>query len=239
MVSFIGGGDRSNRRNHQPATSHWQTLSLMLHRVHLVWAGFEFTTLLVICTDYIGRYKSNCRTITTTTKSSKGQTKNNTQKTNNEATRILLKRDLTCSGRVNSFCSTCATRKTFEEMTVTYPHFLKKSVTRFKALVISIAICIKCMLDSSIMRGNVYVFILFKVYMLNNCRKISPTKDCVYTTVSYLQLQMIAGGYYSLIDWSVVSLTSRTSPIGHPRTCGAALLVEHREQTIIFVVNIL
>jgi len=83
---------------------------LMLHRVHLVWAGFEFTTLVVICTDYIGRYKSNCRTITTTTKSSKGQTKNNTQKTNNEATRILLKLDLTCSGRVNSSCSTCATR---------------------------------------------------------------------------------------------------------------------------------
>ena len=83
---------------------------VMLHRVHLVWAGFEFTTLVVICTDYIGRYKSNCRTITTTTKSSKGQTKNNTQKTNNEATRILLKRDLTCSGRVNSSCSTCATR---------------------------------------------------------------------------------------------------------------------------------
>jgi len=35
------------------------------------------------------------------------------------------------------------------------------------------------MLDSSIISGNVHVFISFKVYMLNNCRKISPTKDCV------------------------------------------------------------
>jgi hypothetical protein len=63
-------------------------------------------------------------------------------------------------------------------MTVTYPHFLKKSVTRFKALVISIAICIKCMLDSSIMRGNVYAFILFKVYMLNNTTNIVVCSRC-------------------------------------------------------------
>ena len=40
---------------------------LMLYRVHLVWAGFERTMLVVIETDGIGRYKSNYHTITTTT----------------------------------------------------------------------------------------------------------------------------------------------------------------------------
>jgi hypothetical protein len=32
---------------------------------HLVWAGFELTTLVVIVTDCIGSYKSNYNTITT------------------------------------------------------------------------------------------------------------------------------------------------------------------------------
>jgi hypothetical protein len=40
---------------------------IMLHRVHLVWAGFELTTWVVICTDCICSYNSNCHTITTTT----------------------------------------------------------------------------------------------------------------------------------------------------------------------------
>ena len=40
---------------------------IMLYRVHLAWAGFELTTLLVIGTDCIGSYKSNYHTITTTT----------------------------------------------------------------------------------------------------------------------------------------------------------------------------
>ena len=31
----------------------------MLYRVHIAWAGFELTTLVVISTDYIGSYKSN------------------------------------------------------------------------------------------------------------------------------------------------------------------------------------
>jgi hypothetical protein len=40
---------------------------IMLYRVHLAWAGFEFTTLVVISTDCIGSCKSNYHTITTTT----------------------------------------------------------------------------------------------------------------------------------------------------------------------------
>jgi hypothetical protein len=38
---------------------------IMLYRVHLAWAGFELTTLLVIGTDCIGRCKSNYHTIKT------------------------------------------------------------------------------------------------------------------------------------------------------------------------------
>jgi len=40
---------------------------IILYRVHLVWAGFEPTTSVVIGTDCIGSYKSNYHTITTTT----------------------------------------------------------------------------------------------------------------------------------------------------------------------------
>ena len=40
---------------------------IMLHRVHLGWAGFELKTFVVVGTDYIGSYKSNYHTITTTT----------------------------------------------------------------------------------------------------------------------------------------------------------------------------
>jgi hypothetical protein len=32
---------------------------IMLYRVHLAWAGFELTTTVVICTDYIGSCNSN------------------------------------------------------------------------------------------------------------------------------------------------------------------------------------
>jgi hypothetical protein len=39
---------------------------IMLYRVHLAWPGFEHTTLVVICTDYIGSYKLNYHTTTTT-----------------------------------------------------------------------------------------------------------------------------------------------------------------------------
>jgi hypothetical protein len=39
----------------------------MVYRVHLAWAGFELTTLVVIGTDFIGSCKSNYHAITTTT----------------------------------------------------------------------------------------------------------------------------------------------------------------------------
>ena len=38
---------------------------IMLFRVHLTWAGFELTMLVVIGTDCIGSHKSNYHTITT------------------------------------------------------------------------------------------------------------------------------------------------------------------------------
>ena len=37
----------------------------MLHGIHLAWAGFELTMLVVIDTDYKGSCESNCHTITT------------------------------------------------------------------------------------------------------------------------------------------------------------------------------
>jgi len=40
---------------------------IMLYRVHLAWAGFEPTNLVVIGTDCSGSYKSNHHTITTMT----------------------------------------------------------------------------------------------------------------------------------------------------------------------------
>ena len=45
---------------------------IILYRVHLAWAGFELTTLVVIDTDYIGSYKSNYHSITTTMVPCKG-----------------------------------------------------------------------------------------------------------------------------------------------------------------------
>ena len=40
---------------------------IMLYRVHLTWVGFEFTTLMVICTDCIGSCKCNNNKISTMT----------------------------------------------------------------------------------------------------------------------------------------------------------------------------
>jgi hypothetical protein len=40
---------------------------IMWYRIHLVWAGFELTTLVVIGTDYIGSYISNYHIIMTMT----------------------------------------------------------------------------------------------------------------------------------------------------------------------------
>ena len=43
---------------------------IMLYRVHLAWAGFEHTTLVVIDTDCTGSNKSNYHTITNMTPTS-------------------------------------------------------------------------------------------------------------------------------------------------------------------------
>jgi hypothetical protein len=50
--------------NHQPVTSHWQTLWI---KYTLLWAWFKLTTLLVIGTDCIGSFISNYHMITTKT----------------------------------------------------------------------------------------------------------------------------------------------------------------------------
>ena len=54
--------------NHRPAVSHWQTLShnIISSTVHLAWARFELTTLVMIGTECIGSYKSNYHMIPTT-----------------------------------------------------------------------------------------------------------------------------------------------------------------------------
>jgi hypothetical protein len=39
---------------------------IILYRVHVAWAGFELTALVVINIDCIGSYKSNYHTVTTT-----------------------------------------------------------------------------------------------------------------------------------------------------------------------------
>ena len=72
--------------------------NIMLYRVHLVWAEFELTTLVVIETDSIGSYKSNYHTIRTMTasgipvfrKESVKQTDNNSDHNTNDITLIRL-----------------------------------------------------------------------------------------------------------------------------------------------------
>ena len=68
MVIFFGGRNRGTRR--KPPTLLQVTdelFHIMWHQVHLAWAGFELTTLVVIDTDCIGSCKSNYHTITITT----------------------------------------------------------------------------------------------------------------------------------------------------------------------------
>ena len=67
---FLVKETRVPGETHRPVASHWLTLlglGLMLYRVHLAWAGFELTMLLVIGIDCIGSCKSNYHSITTMT----------------------------------------------------------------------------------------------------------------------------------------------------------------------------
>ena len=67
-VSFIGGGNLSSRRKPQTCLQVTDKLChIMLYRVHLSWAGFELTMLVVIGTDCIGSCKSKYHTIATKT----------------------------------------------------------------------------------------------------------------------------------------------------------------------------
>ena len=45
-------------------TDKLNPILVMLYRVHLAWAGFQLTTLVVIGTDFIGSCKSNYHTTT-------------------------------------------------------------------------------------------------------------------------------------------------------------------------------
>jgi hypothetical protein len=49
--------------SHRPAIVTNKFHHIMLHPVHLTWAGFELTTLVVKCIDCIGSCKSNYHTI--------------------------------------------------------------------------------------------------------------------------------------------------------------------------------
>ena len=61
-VSFIGGGNR-RRKPQACRKSLTNSYHIMLYQVHLAWAGFELT-LVVIGTNYIGSCKSNYHTTT-------------------------------------------------------------------------------------------------------------------------------------------------------------------------------
>ena len=58
---------RIHEENHRPVASHWQMLSCNIVSSISRHEGFEFTTLVVIGTDYTGSCKTIYHMITTTT----------------------------------------------------------------------------------------------------------------------------------------------------------------------------
>ena len=64
-VSFIGRANRSTRKKLPTFRKSDKLYHILMDWVNLAWAGFELTTVVVLCTDCTGRCKSNYHTITT------------------------------------------------------------------------------------------------------------------------------------------------------------------------------
>ena len=60
IVCVFGGGNRGKTANLPQVTEN----HIMLYRVHLTWADFELTTLVVICTDWIGKLSHHLESFT-------------------------------------------------------------------------------------------------------------------------------------------------------------------------------
>ena len=64
-ISFINGGNRSTRIKPPTCGKSLINFITMLYRVHLAWVKLKPTTLVAICSNCIGSYKSNYHTVTT------------------------------------------------------------------------------------------------------------------------------------------------------------------------------
>ena len=134
VVGFIGRGNRSIRRKLLTCRKSLIILyHIMLHWVHLVWAGFELTTLVAIGTDWIGSYKSNYHTIMNTTALSDSDT---------GQYRAVWRHDfMTLNTDYNNIVN-------FEGLDIYYPIGLNAimSVLIFKTAVIKYLSCVVCFL---------------------------------------------------------------------------------------------